>query len=117
MAYALSAQLLTTEINIELGNLNATVSIFLPAVNTPNGQDLSAALMRSLATNGVSTTSGVANLQTVQDAAITALLTAPNTNDDCGDLDNTGSAETRFEKALKDVLAGVNANQDIFITL
>jgi hypothetical protein len=117
MAYALSAQLLTTEINIELGNLNATVSIFLPAVNTPNGQDLSAALMRSLATNGVSTTSGVANLQTVLDAAITALLTAPNTNDDCGDLDNTGSAETRFEKALKDVLAGVNANQDIFITL
>jgi hypothetical protein len=106
MAYALSVQLLTAEINVTLLNINPTTNILVPAV-TFSGQNLSATLQNSLVSNGVSTASGVANIQNILNASIAELLKAPSTL--------SGAPDRAFQEALKDCLNGVNTNEDIFI--
>jgi hypothetical protein len=102
MANKLSIQLLVTEFDVLLGKVDATTSIFVPAVTIPGtGDALSATLQNSLSSNGVSTGSGVANIQNILAAAIGQL--------------NSGSADSTFEEALKDCLEGINNNEAIFI--
>jgi hypothetical protein len=96
MANMLSAQLLTTEFNVLLGKVDATSSIYVPAVGS-----LSLTLQNSLMTNGVSTGSGVANIQNILKASITQLTSA--------------TPDSTFMEALKDCLDGINKNQVIFI--
>src|SRR5581483_8226648 len=62
MANKLSVQLLTAEINVALGKVDAASSIYVPAV-TVSGQAMSSTLQTSLQTNGVSNPSGIANVQ------------------------------------------------------
>ncbi len=102
MANKLSQQLLTTELNVNLGYVNSTTNIYVPAVGT-----LSSTLQNSLSTNGVSNSAGVANIQNILNAAITELATDPNPA--------PGSADAIFQEALMDCLAAVNNNEDIFI--
>jgi hypothetical protein len=102
MANMLSAQLLTTELNAILGNVNATTSIFTPMVS-----GLSSTLQNSLVTNGVSTASGVANIQNILDASIAQLIADANPAH--------GSADATFDEALKDLLDAINSNEVIFI--
>jgi peroxidase len=107
MAYALSAQLLTTEFNISLGLVDPTISIFVPAV-TIAGQPMSNALQNSLINNGVSNSGGVANIQTILNASIAELASDPYTTSE--------SLDRRFEKALRDCLEAININENISIT-
>ncbi|HEY7153864.1 MAG TPA: peroxidase family protein, partial [Gemmataceae bacterium] len=99
MANMLSAQLLTTELNVLLGQVNPTTSIFTPVVST-----LTPTLQNSLVTNNVSTASGVANIQNILDASIAQLLADAN-----------GSSDATFDEALKDCLDAINKNEIIFI--
>jgi hypothetical protein len=102
LANMLSAQLLTTEFNVLLGKVDATTSIYVPAVTLPGTtQTLSSTLQSSLSTNGVSTSSGVANIQNILNASIAAL--------------NSSSPDTTLEEALKGCLDGMNNNEIIFI--
>jgi len=102
MAFKLSVQLLTTEINILLGKVDPATSIFVPAVTIPGtSQTLSSTLQTSLQTNGVSDPSGIANIQDILNAAIAQL--------------RSGSSDSTFEEALKDCLDGINNNEAIFI--
>src|SRR5262249_35615111 len=71
MAGKLSIQLLTAELNILLHNVDATTSVFTPAVTT-----LTPTLQNSLSTNGVTNPSGIAKIQTILDASITQLNSA-----------------------------------------
>jgi peroxidase len=100
MAFKLSLQLLTAEINVALGKVDPTTSIFVPAV-TVSGQTISSTLQNSLMTNGVSNPSGIANIQAILDAAIAQL--------------RSGSSDSTFMEALKDCLDGINSNEAIFI--
>jgi hypothetical protein len=93
-ANKLSVQLLTTEFDVLLGRVNATSSVYLPSF-------LSSADQNSLIANGVSTASGVANIQNILNAAITGLTSA--------------TPDATFEGALKDLLDGINNNGNIFI--
>jgi hypothetical protein len=107
MGYALSAQLLVTELNVLLGKVDATKSIFVPVVTVPGTNDhLSATLQGSLRTNGVTYSFCFANIQDILDASIASLLANPNTK-------SNGAART-FQEALKACLDGINDNQDIF---
>ncbi len=106
MAYALSAELLTGEINVILGYVNPTTNVYVPAV-TFSGQGLSSTLQNSLITNNVSNSAGVANIQNMLNAAITELINAPNTT--------SHGADRTFEEVLKDCFDGINTNEDIFI--
>jgi hypothetical protein len=101
MANVLSIQLLTAELNVLLGRVNAETSIFVPATN------LSAAQQASLQTNGVSNPSGIANIQDILDASIAELLAHPQTP--------TGSQFRLFQDALKSSLDAINHNEAIFI--
>src|SRR5262249_50643015 len=95
MAYMLSAMLLTTELNIFLGKVDPTASIFVPAVTIPGtNQTLSAVLQNSLSNNSVSNPSGIARIQDLLTAAIAELNAAPNTV--------SLSPDRTFEEALKD---------------
>jgi hypothetical protein len=96
MANMLSAQLLTTEFDVLLGKVDATTNIYLPAVGT-----LSTTLQNSLTANGVSTASGVANIQNILDAAFAEL--------------GSSNSDSTFQEALKDCLDGINSNEAIFI--
>jgi hypothetical protein len=108
MGYSLSAQLLTTEFNVLLGNVTASSSIYLPAV-TFAGQPLSSTLQSSLVTNNVSTASGVANIQTLLTAAVTELSNAPLT------FIFLPSNDLTFESALVVTFYAINSNENIFI--
>jgi hypothetical protein len=102
MDQKLSVQLLTTEIGIALGKIDATTSIFVPAVTlSGTSQTLSSTLQNSLMTNGVSNPSGIAKIEDLLNAAIAAL--------------QSGSSDATFEEALKDCLDGINNNETIFI--
>jgi hypothetical protein len=101
-ANALSVQLLTTELNVLLHKVDATTSIYVPAVGT-----LSSAMQASLMSNGVSNPSGIANIQALLNASVAALLADTNPAN--------GSADAVFQEGLKDCLAGINSNQAIFI--
>jgi hypothetical protein len=104
MAYKMSVQLLTTELGIALGKIDATTSIFVPAVTFPGTtQTLSSTLQNSLMTNGVSNPSGIAKIQALVNAMIAQL--------------NSTSPDGTFEEALKDCLDGINNNEAIFILL
>jgi hypothetical protein len=103
MANKLSVQLLTTEFNVLLNKVDATTSIYTPAVAS-----LSSGLQNSLANgdgvngvNGVSTASGVANIQNILNASIAEL--------------NSTTPDSTFMEALKDCLDSINHNQVIFI--
>jgi hypothetical protein len=110
MAYALSAQLLVTELNVLLHKVDPTASIFVPVVTVPGTNDhLSSTLQGSLRTNGVTNASGFANIQDILDRSIATLLANPDTKND-------GAART-FQEALKACLDGINDNQDIFSVL
>jgi hypothetical protein len=102
MANMLSAQLLTTELDVLLGKVNVTSNIYVPAVGT-----LSLNLQDSLVANDVSTASGVANIQNIVNAAIAELLADPHPA--------SGSADAAFQEALKDCMDGITNNQAIFI--
>jgi hypothetical protein len=95
MAFKLSQQLLTTEFDVLLGKVDATTNISVPATS------LSLTEQNSLITNGVSTASGVANIQNILNASIAQL--------------NSSSPDATFEQALQDSLAAINNNQSIFI--
>jgi peroxidase len=102
IALKLSLQLLTTEFNVLLGKVDATTSIFVPAVTIPDtGANLSSTLQSSLQTHGVSNPSGIANIQDLLTAAI-------------GEL-NATTHDSTFQEALKDCLDGINNNEAIFI--
>jgi hypothetical protein len=108
MANMLSAQLLVTEINIVLGKVDATTSIFVPAVGTTDtGQALSSTLQDSLTTNGVSNPSGIASIQDLLNASIAELLAHPSTV--------SASLDSTFQEALKDCFDAINSNEAIFI--
>ncbi len=116
MAYMLSAQLLTAELNVQLGRVNATTSIFVPAVTlVGTNQYLSKGLKQSLQNNDVFSTvthpvsdpSGIALIQDILDAAIAELANAPITT--------AAGADRTFEEALKDCLDAINNNEVIFI--
>jgi hypothetical protein len=103
MGFKLSLQLLTAEFNVLLNNVDATSSIYVPAVTLPGTTTtLSSTLQSSLITNGVSTASGVANIQNILKASIAELQLGV-------------SGDTTFEEALKDCLDGINNNEAIFI--
>jgi len=106
MAYAFSAELLTTEINVFLGYITPTTNILVPAV-TFSGQNLSSTLQSSLSTNGVSNSAGVANIQNMLNASIANLITNPSTF--------SGASDRTFQEALKDCFVGINTNETIFI--
>src|SRR4029079_10479091 len=95
MANALSAQLLTTEINIKLGLVNPATSIFVPAV-TVGGVSMSNSLQNTLIDNDVSNSGGVANIQTIIDASIAELMANPCTF--------SAGPDRHYEKALRDLL-------------
>jgi hypothetical protein len=102
MANRLSQQLLATEFNVLLGNVNAATSIYVPAVTIPGTtQTLSSTLQNSLIANGVSTASGVANIQAMMNASIAAL--------------NSANPDATFLEALKDCFDAINNNEAIFI--
>ena len=100
VANKLSIQLLTTEVNVFLGKVDASSSIFVPAV-TVSGQTISSTLQGSLQDHDVSNPSGIASTQDILIAAITQL--------------RTGSSDNIFNEALKDCLDAINSNQAIFI--
>jgi hypothetical protein len=102
MTFKLSVQLLTTELNVSLGFVNAATLIYVPAVTLPGTtQTLSSTLQSSLQTNGVSNPSGIANIPTILNAAIGQL--------------GSGSSNSTFLEALKDCFDGINNNETIFI--
>jgi peroxidase len=102
LAYKLSAQLLTAEINILLGKVDPTTSIYVPAVTMPGTtQTLSSTLQDSLMTNGVSNPSGIANVQAILNTAIAQL--------------RSSTPDATLMEALKDCLDGINSNEQIFI--
>jgi hypothetical protein len=108
MANMLSAQLLTTELNVFLGYVDPTTSIFVPAVTIPGTtQTLSSVLQNALVTDDVSTAGGVANIQNILDASIAELAADPNAV--------AGDPFRILDEALKDCLDGINANESIFI--
>lgn len=108
MATALSAQLLVTELNIILHKVDPATSIFVPAVAIPGTtQTLSQTLQDSLSANGVTNSSGFANIQDILNAAIAELIANPNTK--------SAGAHRTFQEALKDCLDAINNNQAIFI--
>jgi hypothetical protein len=95
MAHKLSIQLLTTQINVILGKVDPTTSIYVPALS------LSSTLQDSLQTNGVSNPSGIANIQDILDASLAQL--------------NSMNPDSVYDEALMDCLDGINNNGDIFI--
>jgi hypothetical protein len=108
MSYALSAQLLVTELNILTNRVDPTTSIFVPAVTIPGTTTtLSQTLQDSLFNNGVTNSSGIVNIQDLMNATITELLAVSNTK-------KAGDHRT-FQEALTDCFAGINANEAIFI--
>ena len=100
MANKLSIQLLVAEVNVFLGKVDATTSIYVPAV-TVDGQTISSILQNSLQTHDVSNPSGIAKVQDLLNGAIAQLKSA--------------SPDATFEEALKDCLDAINNNQTIFI--
>jgi hypothetical protein len=119
MAYMLSAQLLTTEFNVCLGKVNATKSIYVPAVTLPGtNTHLSSTLQNALSTNNGASSwlqvsgvtpnpAGVAKIQTILDASIGSLKVKPNTI--------AAGPNRTYQEALKDLLDGINNNQAIFL--
>src|SRR5262249_25397055 len=100
LANKLSIQLLTTEVNVFLGKVDAGSSIYVPAV-TVSGQAMSSTLQNSLQANNVSNPSGIAKVQAILNKAIEQLKSA--------------TPDATFEEALKDCLDAINGNQAIFI--
>jgi hypothetical protein len=100
MATTLSIQLLTTEINVALGKIDAASAIYVPAV-TVGGVPISQILRDSLQTNDVSNASEIALVQSLLDGSNTQL--------------NSGTPDSILEEALKDCLEAMNNNQTVFI--
>ena len=104
-ANMLSAQLLTTELNVLLDKVDPTTSILVPAIT-----GITPALQESLATNGVTDSSGAAKIEDLLTAAITELnaVRASSAVDPV-------SSDSIFETALKECFGAINNNQQIFI--
>jgi hypothetical protein len=102
LAHTLSQQLLTTEFDVLLGKVDATTSIYVPAV-----QEVSSASQNTLIAIGVTTGSGVANIQNILNATIAALLADANPA--------SGSSDAASQAALWGCLYGINSNEAIFI--
>jgi hypothetical protein len=115
MAYMLSAQLLTTEFNVYLGRVDATKSIYVPAVTLPTtGQFMSSTLQNALITQPAGASpwtqvsiGGVANIQAILNASIAQLKANPNTI--------ASGGNRTYQEALKDLLDGINNNEAIFL--
>jgi uncharacterized repeat protein (TIGR01451 family) len=107
MAYMLSVQLLTTEFNIQFGRISALKSILASAVAMPM------ASQNSLSSNNGANSwmqvsySGVANIQTILDAAISSLKASPNTI--------SSGPDRVYQEGLKCLLDAMNNNQSIFL--
>ena len=107
MAYMLSVQLLTTEFNIQFGRISALKSILASAVAMPM------ASQNSLSNNNGANSwmqvsySGVANIQTILDAAIASLKASPNTI--------SSGPDRVYQEGLKCLLDAMNNNQSIFL--
>jgi hypothetical protein len=108
MAYMLFSQLLTTEFNIVLGRISASKSILASAVNMPSSSRNSL-LINNGAKNWMQVTdsSGVANIQTILNAAIASLKVSPNTI-------NSGPDRV-YQEGIKNLLDAMNNNQSIFL--
>jgi hypothetical protein len=115
MAYMLSAQLLTTEFNVCLGKVNATKSIYVPAVRIPaTGLSMSATLQNALSAQPAGANpwtqvsfAGIASIQAILNASIAQLKANPNTI--------AAGGNRTYQEALKDLLDGINNNQAIFL--
>src|SRR5262249_41131136 len=107
VANQLSIQLLTTEINILLSKVDATTSIFVPAVTIDGtGLHLPSSLQGMLQ-DGVTNSSGIGSVQNFLDASIAQLLAHPSTN--------LLSSDGIFQATLAVCLDAINENQSIFI--
>jgi hypothetical protein len=110
VANKVSIQLLTTELNVQLGKVNANSSIFVPAITIPPGSGIAVGpvIQASLGAHGVSNPSGIANIGDILSAAIASLELAPNP--DLSDLNTVG-----YDLALWGSLVAINNNEKIFI--
>jgi hypothetical protein len=106
MAYMLSAQLLTTELNIYFGRVNPSQYIYIPNVSGMSSADLNALHSPP---GGLSAVSGnFVQIQAALTDAIQALVAYPNT---------TATATQRYyEEALKNMFNSINNNGNIFVS-
>ncbi|MFM7097808.1 MAG: hypothetical protein ACKO16_10400 [Gemmataceae bacterium] len=107
MGYMLSAQLLTTEFNVQLGRIFASKSIIASAVAMPIASQNSMSVNNGALNWMQVSYSGVANIQTILNAAIASLKASPNTL--------TSGPDRVYQEGLKCLLDAMNNNQSIFL--
>ena len=107
MGYMLSAQLLTTEFNVQLGRIFASKSIIASAVAMPIASQNSLSVNNGALNWMQVSYSGVAYIQTILNAAIASLKASPNTL--------TSGPDRVYQEGLKCLLDAMNNNQSIFL--